>query len=376
MTKTKVLELLELTDEKMLQEFDVLDPFGKKRIKGFLCRQSDHRYGSMVIISVNNDPCLQIIWGTPKQEYPFDKNGNFHWPDISQLEAWDKLDGTNILAYWYKHKNIKHLTFKTRLSPVLADIKYGSFYSMWIEYCKENPWVFDIIYNNQDYNLSFEIFGSRNPITIEYDFPLEVNLLFGIRRSDHAVRPPSQLEIGDDTKLPKRTAILDKKDLTKLYEDLKQTMSEDNKYSLQAEGKVLYAFCNQPSWRQFKCKPDEILQIHWAHIGIPKRELWNTAINAFENGDATLDDFMLLLKEEYTNQQIGKSETRINKTFKEARYHIEMVRRINTIWAIAKEKGFDITKDKAETFRFMSNYFDKKEMKKVGSVILKQAGLI
>lgn len=375
--KDKVLKLLDLTDEKMLQEFDVLDPFAKNRLKGYICRQSDYRYGSMIITKVNDIDCEQIIWGTPKQEYPFDKNGNFHWPKISQIEAWNKLDGTNILSFWYSDMNSeKCLSFKTRLTPILKDIGYGSFYSLWMEYWNEHTWINSVIHENQDYNLSFEMFGSRNPITIEYNIPLEINLLFGIRRTDHVIKPPSQLNLLPNTKVPNNFTIENKSNLTEYYEILKKEMSEENKDSLEIEGKVLYAFCNQPSWRQFKCKPDEILQIHWSHVGIPKRELWNTAINAFEGGDASIDDFILLLKEEYTEQQIGKSEKRINNVFKEAKKHIEMVRKINMIWSLAKEKGMDVTKDKAETLRFMSQYFDKKEMRKVGSVILKQAGLI
>ena len=47
-----------------------------------------------------------------------------------------------------------------------------------------------------------------------------------------------------------------------------------------------------------------------------------------------------------------------------------MVKRINEIRTHAKEKGFDITKNRAETLGFVSRYFIKKEMKKVGSVIL------
>jgi hypothetical protein len=50
--------------------------------------------------------------------------------------------------------------------------------------------------------------------------------------------------------------------------------------------------------------------------------------------------------------------------------------KINSIWKLAKDNGLDVSKNKNETMRFLSNYFDKKEMSKVGTHILKQAGLI
>lgn len=362
------------TKEDVLQEFDELDLFNNNRLNGVICRQSDYRYGAMVIFKINSEPCEQIIYCTPKLEYPFDRNGTFHWPDISQIEVWDKLDGSNILAFWYEYRDSKFLSFKTRLSPILKDGRYGSFYSMWMEYLSESKWIYPVCLENPEFNLSFEMFGYRNPITIQYNIPLEVNLLFGIRRKDHAVRPPSQLILPSSTKLPKVIQIEKKSELTELYEELRSGMSTQNDGNLFVEGMVLYAFCNQPSWRQFKCKPNEIQQIHWAHIGIPKRELWNTAINSFENGICSFDNFVELLKEEYTEQQIGKSQIRIAKIFKEAISHIEIVQKVNEVWSRAKEKGFDITKDKGATFKFISQFFEKKDMRKVGSIILGQIG--
>jgi len=70
------------------------------------------------------------------------------------------------------------------------------------------------------------------------------------------------------------------------------------------------------------------------------------------------------------------SERRIKKIFVQAKEHAEFTAKANKIWKIAKEQGFDVTKDKAQTFRFMSQFFEKKDMQKVGTTILKQAGLL
>ena len=371
----RAAELLDVKED-VLQEFQEYDPFGDTNLTGVLCRQSDYRYGAVILFKINEEVCEQIIYCTPKLEYPFDRQGTFHWPNISQLEVWDKLDGTNILAYWYTYKNKKRLTYKTRLTPVLKDGKYGGFRSMWIEYCSENSWINQVIVDNPTYNLSFEMYGTRNPITVTYDTPLDVSLLFGIRQNDHVVKPPSQLQTRPNTKLPERIQIDSKRELTDLYEQLRADMSTYNKEDVFfTEGMVLYAFCNQPSWRQFKCKPDAIQQIHWSHSGIPYRELFNTVINSFEEGMSSYEHFLELLKEEYTDQQIGLSEQRIKKIFILAKEQVRFNAKANKIWKKAKEQGFDVTKDKAQTFRFMSQFFEKKDMQKVGTAILKQAGL-
>jgi len=241
------------------------------------------------------------------------------------MEAWEKLDGTNILAFWYKYKNENFLSFKTRMSPFLQDGNYGGFLSLWKEYFSKNLWISEVIMANKEYNLSFELFGSRNPITVEYKIPLEVNLLFGIRKHDHVIKPPSKLKTFYETKLPFKMNINNKLDLTELYENLRKSMSEKNKDIFTIEGMVLYSLSNEESWRQFKCKPEEIQKIHWSAGGIPKRELWNTAINSFEEGENSLEHFIDLLREEYTDQQIGRSEQKIKKIFLKANEHIQLV---------------------------------------------------
>ncbi len=54
-------------DEKWLQPFDVGDPFNDDlRLRGFLCRKSDHRYGALVITYVDDAETPQLILATPK----------------------------------------------------------------------------------------------------------------------------------------------------------------------------------------------------------------------------------------------------------------------------------------------------------------------
>jgi len=368
-------------EKESLKEFEAIDKFNNDNIlNGFLCRRSDHRYGLLFLTKVNDEECQQIIYCTPKLEYPFDKQNNYHFPECKSLQFYEKLDGTNILAYHYLYKNEDFVTFKTRLTPILKDQKFGLFKSMWLEYLNDNNWVYEAIHENSKFNLSFEMFGSRNPITIVYDNPLDVNLLFGIRRIDGATRPPTELKTYSQTKIPDGTEINKFEDIKIIYNQCRSIMSEKNSKSenFVIEGMVQYCNVGLPSWKMFKCKPEEIEKIHWSASGyIPTRSLFNTALNVFESIDEPkIEDFIELLKEEYPTELITKSYHKIEKTWNRALDKIEFTKIVNEVWILAKNNGLDITKDKNETMRFISKYFPRNIMGKVGGTILKLAGLI
>jgi len=128
----------------------------------------------------------------------------------------------------------------------------------------------------------------------------------------------------------------------------------------------------------FKLKPSEIENIHWtASDTIPKNAIWTTVLNSYETHDEpTIEDVISLLEEEYEGHLITKNTRRIEKLWQEGVKHMMFVSRANVAWKSARDNGFDITKDKNATLRFMSQFFDKKDMRKVGSVVLKQAGLL
>ena len=379
---TTIEEASEFLDVNIdtLKEFQETDTFNNNNlIKGFICRQSDHRYGCLLITKVNDEDCKQIIWTTPKLTYPFDKAGNYHFPDCKQMQFYEKLDGTNILSYHYSYKHSEFITFKTRLTPILKDQKFGMFKSMWLEYLNENNWINQVIEDNPEFNLSFEMFGSRNPITIMYNVPLEVNLLFGVRIKDYVIRPPFELKISQRTKIPQIFNISNEtKSITDLYNLNREFMSSKNKDSLTIEGMVQYCHVGKPSWIMLKCKPEEIEKIHWTSSGfIPEKSLFNTALNVFESNDnPSIDNFIELLKEEYPQELITKSYHKIEKVWSKAFERIIFTKTVNEIWILAKLNGLDITKDKNETMKFVSKYFSKSIMGKVGTAVLRLAGLL
>ena len=374
----RACEILEVKPDE-LNGFSEEDSFNNNnKIEGFICRRSDHRYGALIIFKINGEDTEQIIYGTPKLHYPFDKAGVYKWPPVEKFKFYEKLDGTNILAYRYLYKGEECVTFKTRLTAVVKDSGFSAFKSMWIEYLSNNSWVNELIAMNKFWNLSFELFGSRNPITITYDFPLDVNLLFGVNESDFRIRTPDQLNLPKGVKVPSSHTLFQETDLTKIYNFFREEMSGKNKDVLTIEGLVMYADIGLNSWELFKCKPEEIERIHWSASGhIPERSLFNTALNTYESyDDPTIDNFLELLKEEYPPELLTKNTVKINRIWGEANERVKFVKQVNDVYKIAIEKGFDVKKDKNETMRFVSQYFPKSIMNKVGGAILKQAGLL
>ncbi|MHA1169308.1 MAG: hypothetical protein ACTSRU_15885 [Candidatus Hodarchaeales archaeon] len=375
--KDRTVELLDC-DLSTLKEFYLQDLFNDNMLEGVICRQADHRYGSLVIFRINDEKTEQIIWSTPKLHYPVDRDDNFHWPQrIFDVEAYEKLDGTNILAFHYTYKGKDFVTYKTRLTPIISDMSFGSFCSMWEEMLQEHPWIETAISDNPEFNLSFELYGSRNPITIKYDVPLSVSLLFGVNRKDHCIVPPTSLDVKSSL-IPLCFKKMEFKDMTGLYMKMKEKATQRNTDDTYLEeGFVFYLNTGSSSWEMFKCKADQIEKIHrLASSGISEHAIWTTALNTFEHVDAPeIQDVIELLKEEFSDEHIARSSVRIEKLYNRAKEHMELTKRVNEIWKKAKEIGMDITKDKAETFRFMSKYFDKKLMRRVGSIVLKQAGL-
>ena len=130
-------------DEKWLQPFDVGDPFNDDlRLRGFLCQKPDHRYGALVITHVDDAETPQLILATPKLHYPFGKDGSFHFPPVKTIHLYEKLDGTNVLAYRYRDGNGQwRLTYKLRLSPTLRNSRWGPFLDMWRELLQSHPTI-------------------------------------------------------------------------------------------------------------------------------------------------------------------------------------------------------------------------------------------
>jgi len=321
----------------------------------------------------------------PKVDYPFSYHPGtgeriYRWPLFVKARYYEKMDGTNVVNYSYaNHLGERFSTFKTRLTPVLAANQFGDFKALWDEVLKIYP---DLRCPNDVFEgkvaLSYELYGYRNPHLMVYDIPIDTKLLCGIKQENAAIIPPQQF--------PDNPCILDiqaeagsSSDLKKLYEQLEDTATkattkrEEDGMLEGTEGYVIYVLTNQmdsyKKWTPYKIKGDDVKDIHWATGAITTASILTTTWNALES--CTIDELdeqyvITLLKEEFNDHQIGKSEIRIGKCLKQVKEMVYL--RIN-IKRYYDERPKDLEEGKRYLMRYMSQFFGKKEMKKVFTVM-------
>jgi len=353
--------------EDELKEFDVEDTFNPPNsLRGYICRISDHRYGALYITNVNHIPCApQIVWGTPKQHYPFGKDGRFVWPPIKKINIYNKLDGTNILAYSYSFRKKKYVTYKTRLGPVARSGQWGDFPSMWREMLDKYPSIPKTVLD-LNLNLSFELYGARNLHLIVYNVPLDAKFLFATPQTlAPGIIDPEKIDLPEG--MPpvvageKCTAL---NDLTSFYKKRQaetEAMNKTVEMGIKgSEGFVLYAHLEDGNIRQFKCKPETIQQIHWTHGGLGKNVIKATIINAFENEDNVTITFVKeLLREEFEPAKIERQSVTIAKILDEVKLGMAFRAKVVNVY---KEIGISVAEDKIAAMRALSERFERRKM--------------
>ena len=357
------------TSKKDWVPFATTDPFNNNFVEGKISHHHGDDYGALSIEKVNGDKMPQLIYCTPKLAYPFDQNGNWHWPKALTIERYDKLDGTNVFAYRYRDaKGQAYLSYKLRIQPFVKNSRFGPFLDMWRELLKAQPviarlpWLLAM-------NLSFEIWGARNPHLVKYEVPLAVSLLFA--RLLGNILPPSQLkhEAVKDLQAPYQGHV--DKDYTWWYQQSQQMLGEgltelEDGFS-GTEGEVWYLLDTTGRWIMFKCKPEVIELIHWAAGGIGKNTIRATIENAFENWDEpTVEQVKGLLREEFQDMDIDKVEESIAKHLDLALAQHEFQEKVMKVYS---GLGMNILEDKAGVMRAISSQFNRAEMGKVYAII-------
>ena len=360
-----------------IEDFERIDLFNPgNTVCGFVSR-SQSSYGSMVIYKVNHYFVEQIVIGTPKQKYPFDKLGRWLFPISKQVNVYEKFDGTNVLAYKYKGGGKTYLSYKARLSPFLRNGRWGNFFTMWNEMLKKYPVIEKlaekyVLHNN--INLSFELYGAKNKHLINY-YPilLDTALLFGIKNSieEPTIFDPKKLDSGN-IPLPRLVAeIGSKKDLTSWYQKLRKQQEALNKTTdegiVGSEGFVWYLTDTNDKVRQYKCKPETIEKIHWASGGISKGSIITTIMNAYEStNDVTFEYVIQLLEEEFDERTIMGHDNLIRICMKKIEGDLafrdivlERYRRLN----------LDLNENKRKVMRELSGYFSDQQMRRVYSIL-------
>ena len=366
-------ELLGL-EEKWLQPFEVQDPFNHDAdLRGYLSLKPDSRYGALAITCVNGRPAPQRIFATPKLHYPFDRMGAFHFPPVKSVAIYEKLDGTNVLAYRYcDAEGNLHTTYKLRLFPVLRNGKWGAFLDMWREMLNRYPSIGELPAKN-DCAVSFELYGAQNVHLVVYERPLDCAVLFGVSGSGGLI-PPSSLETGG-VSMPRLYGELRAgEDPVAAYARIREEVErdieklEDGKLK-GSEGAVWYVTSASGETVIFKCKPDSVEEVHWTR-GINKTAVTMTCWNLLETSDILSYETLLpLLLEDYTQEEIDGFRAHIDACIEEVNRDLEFQRRVLEAYA---RTGLSIAQDKGAVMRALSGKFNRGEMKKVYALIAQQ----
>ena len=363
---------------KTLKKFEEIDPFNPQNtVKGFITTQQSFNYGSLFITHINGRECEQIIPGTPKLKYPFNKDGRFKFPKTKRIKIYEKYDGTNICGYKYYDQYTKEnfVSYKTRLTPFLRNGKWNPFFDMWKEVLVKYPKILDWITNSES-NFYFEMYGNRNTHLIQYKESLDVALLFTRERNvfNAKIVPPSEVI----TEFPIARFV---KDVSSEKQHLLAHEYFENEYNANRrdietrithnedetltgeEGYVWYLLDEEYIWHQYKCKPPSVESIHWANGGLSGNTIKATALNVLEHQDEiTVEATLELLKEEFDDATITKSYTYIGDIVAKT---IEELYLRSTVVETYRKTNLNIKKDKNAVMRKMSEFYNKDQMRKV-----------
>jgi len=357
--------------------FEQIDPFNNIRVEGFINRAPQGKlYGAMHILAVDGAGCDQFVWPTPKQQYPhhFDPvtdEMSICFPTLTKVKVYEKLDGTNILAYAYKAPSRETgdgdagwrtvVSFKTRLQPFMTP----QFVKLWKEVLEMRPDIPELVERN-GCNLSFELYGRKNQHMVLYDTQLDAGLLFGVippgTDGEHsAIVAPDELDVGSAT-VPKLIRTIDgDSDMVRVYQELRawlddnlQVERQDDEIDIKGglEGTVWYAYTDG-ELLQYKCKPELLLDSSFAHArSIPRHSIRTTVINAFEDlEDPDYDYIVSLLREEYSDEKIAKREFIIREVLKEITDDMA-VRKV--ILEIYDKSGLNFANQKNQVMRLIA----------------------
>jgi hypothetical protein len=364
-------------DAKFLQPFDTTDPFNDElRLEGFLCQRPDHRYGALALLRVDRQPAPQRIFATPKVRYPFGKDGRFFFPPIQAAHLYEKLDGTNVLAYRYQDADGRwRLTYKLRLAPTLRNSKWGPFLDFWRELLGRHPDLPGLVEAN-GCHVSFEMYGARNAHLIAYDTDLAVAALFGVRTADASVVGPFELRAGSVPIAPLLGELRAGDDPVARYQAVRAEMEKRNRPVADeklagTEGAVWYVTEASGRVTMWKCKPESVEAIHWA-TGINKAAVIATCWNALETSDVLSYDALLpLLLEEYQPDDIERFRPHIDDAIRQVNVEQEFRQKVRAAYEALKAQGLSITRDKAAVMRSLSSQFRRDQMGHVYAAIVR-----
>lgn len=342
-----------LTKPKHLRYFEETTPKGNI-IKGYINQKPNRYLGSMLIISVNDEPVEQFIQSMPKIHYFKDERDIIPHGDYNP--CYEKLDGSCLILYPLKnHANeIIEIVPKTRGRPV-ADTHFIELYH------KVDQKPINDYYKENDGILIFELYGILNQHDIiHYNTGIDIALI-GIFEDGEFLNPPIKVR-RHHFKLPDKLFVLynsgnswylkwtskkyssykpdDFKEDDKYYPTvtdavlgLKHELEELNKKYLEingriaTEGVVINTLRTDGTRKWLKCKPRDIEQKHKTINGIPRRSITKECLKYFDEYGSNVKEIYendpkhhteylhRMLSEEYNEDLILKSKNKIEKIF-------------------------------------------------------------
>jgi len=253
----------------------------------------------------------------------------------------------------------------------MRNSKFGPFLDMWNELLEKRPQTAQIC-EVKNCGVSFEMYGRRNTHLVLYEEDLEAKILFGVDSNARVIHPLKLDNLG----LPVTASLgkIDpKQDLAREYNQLRENFEKRNRKTedekiIGTEGAVWYLVTDEGGMRQFKCKPPSIEAEHWAIGGIDINVIKATAINVLETEDEiTYQNTVDLLEEEFSEEQIRNSETRINKVVEELTAWYEFQEQVLEIYLPI---GISIKEDKGAVMREMSKHFPRGQASQVYHAII------
>jgi hypothetical protein len=361
-----------MTDlETALQLLAVEDPFNGLSLEGYLSLRPDHRYGALAILRVGGRSAPQRILATPKMHYPFDRAGTFRFPPVAGISIYEKLDGTNVLAYRYRDAEGElHTTYKLRLFAVLRNSKWGSFLDMWREILARYPAISSLPEVN-GCAVSFEMYGARNAHLVLYETPLDCAVLFGLREDGTPLRPHDLDAAGVPT--ARLYGELDRThDAVAEYNRIREAMErgieklEDDKLRGE-EGTVWYVTTARSEL--VSAQAESVEAVHWAG-GINMKPSGDVLEPPRDRGRAGLRDARPPPRGVRRRKSTGSEPYR--------RLHLRSQRgRLpfrQRVLESTRRSASRSEEDKGAVMRGASTRFKKSEMKKVYSLIARSGG--
>lgn len=320
-----------ITHPRRWKRFNVTDRYNNgNRLTGHIQVKGGDEYGAMHIQTVNGELASQYVVATPKAAYPFNRKGHWIMEGWSDIEAYQKLDGTNIFQFVYRDADgQEYTTFKVRTRVGLSD----RFAAMLDEVLEMVPGVRDLKLPFGT-GVGYEMTGYGNPHHIRYDYRLGLHVLYG-RQDGELFGYHDNPRFFDAIDCPRvdthvwtsEEVELEYRYRQKVFANVTTEVDGHEEFYDGPEGDMMYVRFPDGARevpgsfvRLIKCKSPVIEVIHWRSDKVVASEVRATAMNVWEvEDDPTVDDLRTMLAEEWTDLQIQMSSDTIERVWGEVR---------------------------------------------------------